>query len=120
MLVPEVVLRSICAPLLAPCCASYIEALTRTSWMVSGAGEGSALPMERYTEALDWITPPAPPLPAFVAGVTRDEATWLVLLPLNRLLASTPFNRKLLLVSRSPLAQIGALPKPELTPVPPG
>src|SRR5271154_7176225 len=50
----------------------------------------------------------------------RADATWLVLLPLNKLLASTPFSRKLLLVSRSPLAQIGALPRPELTPVPPG
>ena len=37
----------------------------------------------------------------------RAEATWLVLLPLKRLLASTPFSRKLLLVSRWPLAQIG-------------
>ena len=37
----------------------------------------------------------------------RAEATWLVLLPLNKLLASTPFSRKLLLVSRCPLAQMG-------------
>ena len=43
-----------------------------------------------------------------------------MLLPLNRLLASTPFNRKLLLVSRSPLAHTGALPRPEFTPDPPG
>src|ERR1700744_5671578 len=66
------------------------------------------------------MTPPAPLLATPVLGDTRDEATWLVLLPLNKLLASTPFSRKLLLVSRSPLAQIGALPRPELTPVPPG
>ena len=50
----------------------------------------------------------------------RAEATWLVLLPLNRLLASTPFSRKLLLVSRWPLAQMGWLPRPLLAPVPPG
>ena len=37
----------------------------------------------------------------------RAEATWLVLLPLNRLLASTPFRRNVLLVSRWPLAQMG-------------
>ena len=46
----------------------------------------------------------------------RAEATWLVLLPLKMLLASTPFSRKLLLVSRWPLAQIGWLPKPALAP----
>src|ERR1700678_3744321 len=66
------------------------------------------------------MVPPPPALPTPVLGETRDEATWLVLLPLNRVLASTPFSRKLLLVSRSPFAQIGALPRPELTPVPPG
>ena len=44
---PEAVLRSMCAPDVEPCCASYIEALTRTSAMVSGAGVGMALPMER-------------------------------------------------------------------------
>ena len=41
----------------------------------------------------------------------RAEATWLVLLPLNKLLASTPLSRKLLLVSRCPFAQIGWLPE---------
>src|ERR1700721_1905703 len=66
------------------------------------------------------MTPPPPVLPPPVLGLTRYDATWLVLLPLNRLLASTPFSRKLLLVSRSPLAQIGALPRPELTPDPSG
>src|SRR5271169_3981630 len=53
-----------------------------------------------------------------VLFTTRAEATWLVLLPLNRLLASTPFRRKVLLVSRWPLAQMGWLPSPLLTPVP--
>ena len=43
-----------------------------------------------------------------------------MLLPLNRLLASTPLSRKLLLVSRCPLAQIGWFPRPLLAPVPPG
>jgi hypothetical protein len=51
---------------------------------------------------------------------TRAEATWLVLLPLKRLLASTPFSREAVEVSRWPLAQMGALPRPELAPVPPG
>jgi hypothetical protein len=76
--------------------------------------------LDCFRDALDWITPPPPLFPTPVLGVTRSEATWLVLLPLNKLLPSTPFNRKLLLVSRSPLAQMGALPRPELTPVPPG
>ena len=60
------------------------------------------------------MTPPPPVLvPAPVLLMTRAEATWLVLLPLKRLLASTPLSRKLLEVSRWPLAQMGALPRPE-------
>src|SRR5215469_7893831 len=51
--------------------------------------------------------------------MTRADGTWLVLLPLKRLLASTPLRRKLLEVSRWPLAQMGALPSPLLAPVPP-
>src|ERR1035438_3787992 len=71
-------------------------------------------------DAEDGITPPAPVLlETPVLLITRAEATWLVLLPLNRLLASTPFKRKLFEVSRWPLAQIGALPRPEFAPVPP-
>src|SRR5277367_6746918 len=58
----------------------------------------------------------APPMP--VLFTTRAEDTELVLLPLKRLLASTPFIRNVLLVSRCPLDQIGALPKPLLAPVP--
>src|ERR1700744_5363943 len=66
------------------------------------------------------MTPAAPLLVETpVLLITRAEPTWLVLLPLNKLLASTPFNEKLLLVSRWPSAQIGALPRPELAPVPP-
>ena len=49
----------------------------------------------------------------------RAEATELVLFPLKRLLPSTPFSAKLLLVSRCPLAQSGALPKPALAPLTP-
>src|SRR3984957_14293837 len=72
-------------------------------------------------EAADGITPPAPVLVETpVLLITRAEPTWLVLLPLQRLLASTPFSEKLLLVSRCPLAQMGWLPRPELAPVPPG
>ena len=44
---PERVLISMCAPLSEPCCASYMEALTRTSCSDSGAGVGMALPMAR-------------------------------------------------------------------------
>src|SRR5580658_1912579 len=66
----------------------------------------------------------APPAPALeetpVELMTRAEGTWLVLLPLKRLVESTPFNEKLLLVSRWPLAHMGALPRPLLAPVPPG
>ncbi len=68
------------------------------------------------------ITPPPPPglVCTPVLLMTRAESTWLVLLPLNKLVASTPFSRKLFDVSRWPLDQIGALPRPELAPVPPG
>src|SRR5215469_13980089 len=112
-----------CAPLAPPCCASYIDALTRSSCNVSGAGVGSALPIERYTEDALGSTPalvvPLEALPP-VLFTTREDVTWLVLLPLKRLLASTPLSRKLFDVSRWPLAQIGALPRPLLEPVPPG
>jgi hypothetical protein len=47
LLVPDAVLRSMCAPEVDPCCASYIDAFTRTSCIISGAGVGMALPMER-------------------------------------------------------------------------
>src|SRR5271168_5332786 len=67
------------------------------------------------------MTPPPPVLvDAPVLLMTRAEATWLVLLPLNRLLASTPFSEKLLLVSLCPFAQMGGLPRPESDPEPPG
>ncbi len=66
------------------------------------------------------MTPPAPVLEETpVLLMTRAEGTWLVLLPLKRLLASTPLRRKLLEVSRWPLAQMGALPRPLFAPVPP-
>src|ERR1700739_500990 len=97
-----------------------MEALTRTSERVSGAGVGMALPMERYTDARVWITPPAPVLDETpVLLMTRADGTWLVLLPLKRLLAAMPFIRKLFDVSRWPLDQMGALPRPEFAPVPP-
>src|SRR5580704_10535157 len=112
-----------CAPLVAPCCASYIEVFTRNSSMVSAGGVGIAWPMARYgdavvcsgdAEVLERLA--APPSP--VLFTTRADATELVLLPLKRLLASTPFNWNVLLVSRWPLAQIGWLPRPVLTPEP--
>src|SRR5580692_3708301 len=71
-------------------------------------------------EASVWMTPPAPSLDETpVLLMTRADGTWLVLLPLKRLLASTPFKRKLFDVSRWPLDQIGAFPRPEFAPVPP-
>src|SRR5271163_1339924 len=89
--------------------------------MVSGAGVGSACPMARYGDAVLWmisaVVLPAPATPVLLT--IRAEATWLVLSPLNKLLASTPFRRNVLLVSRWPLAQIGALPNPEFAPLPP-
>ncbi len=120
-LVPDDVVISMCAPEVVPCSASYIEAFTRTSSIVSGAGVGIALPIEVYTDAADWITPPAPPeVEMPVEFTTRAEPTWLVLLPLNRLLPSTPFRLKLFAVSRCPFAQIGRLPSPSFAPVPLG
>jgi hypothetical protein len=47
----------------------------------------------------------APATPVLLT--TRADATELVVSPLNRLLASTPLSRKVLLVSRWPLAHIG-------------
>src|ERR1700752_3194023 len=113
---------SMCAPLVEPCCASYMEVFTRSSCTVSGAGDGRACPIARYTLAVLWIGA-ALVLAAFATPVLltiRADATWLVLLPLNKLLASTPFSRKVLLVSRCPLAQIGWLPSPAFAPVPLG
>src|SRR5580698_5591171 len=72
-------------------------------------------------EASVWMTPPAPALvEAPVELMTRAEPTALVLLPLKRLVASTPLREKLLEVSRWPLAQMGWLPRPESAPAPPG
>src|SRR5580658_8200009 len=94
-----------CAPLLLPCDASYIAALTEISWIASGGGVGSAWPIAPYTEVLVWISPPAPKFsPVF--RTKRFSPTWLVELPLNRLFVLVPFNEKLLLVSRFPLANI--------------
>src|SRR6204780_5386729 len=71
-------------------------------------------------EAAEGMTPPAPVLEETpVELITRAEATWLVLLPLKRLLASTPFSKNEFEVSRWPLAQMGAFPRPEFAPVPP-
>jgi len=58
------------------------------------------------------ITPPPPPglVWAPVELITRDEDTWLVLLPLNRLLASTPLSKNEFEVSACRVAQIGAFP----------
>ena len=47
LLLPDLVLRSRCAPAVEPCCASYMLAFTRTSSMVSGAGLGIELPTDR-------------------------------------------------------------------------
>src|SRR5580658_814810 len=72
-------------------------------------------------DADELMMPPPPPglVCAPVELITRADETWLVLLPLKRLLASTPFNKNELEVSRWPLAQIGSFPRPEFAPVPP-
>src|SRR6266853_2807969 len=120
LFVPEAVLISMCAPLVEPCWASYIEVFTRTSWMVSWGGEGIDSPIARYTEPLLWIgrvlTAEAVLTPG--AFTTLDEDTLLVVLPLKRFRASTPLSKKELLVSRWPLAQTGAFPSPSLAPAP--
>src|SRR5260370_20209962 len=75
-------------------------------------------PIELYTEVLVWLVVPADDeVPnAAVLAVNRVDATWLVLLPLNRLFTERPFTEKLLLVSRWPFAQIAWLPSPALVP----
>ena len=66
------------------------------------SGPGSALRRRRVISAevsgarCEIPVPPGEP----VLLMTRAEATWLVLLPLKRLVASTPLSEKLLLVSR--------------------
>ena len=114
---------SMCAPLVDPCCASYIEVFTRTSSNCFRSGCGQRLADGQIGRCRGLNHPDAraasPSLRPVLLTI-RAEATWLVLLPLKMLLASTPFNRKLLLVSRWPLAQIGWLPKPALAPLPLG
>src|SRR5260370_28582071 len=85
---------------------------TRISCIVSGGGVAMPWPIWLYTEGVVWLVVlfAAPKAP--VLAVNRLEATWLVLLPLNRLFVVKPFNEKLLLVSRWPLAQIDWLPRP--------
>ena len=43
---PDFVINSMCAPLLAPCEASYMAVLTRSSCKLSGAGVGNPWPVE--------------------------------------------------------------------------
>ena len=104
-LVPDFVLTPMCAPLLLPCVASYIDAFTVISWIASGGGVGRAWPIAPYTDVLVWIAPPAPKFsPVF--STNRFSPTWLVEFPLKRLFVLMPFNEKLLLVSLFPLAKI--------------
>src|SRR6202166_2852105 len=85
----------------------------RSAMDVSAARYGDAVLC--ITAALELAAPLTP-----VLFTTRAEATWLVLLPLKRLLASTPLSRKLLLVSRCPLAQMDWFPSLVLPHVPLG
>ena len=86
--------------------------------MASTGGVGSAWPIAAYTEVLVWICPPGAEV---LSGVEtkRFSPTWLVELPLKRLLVLMPFSEKLLLVSRWPLAKMAWLPSPALLPAPP-
>ena len=77
-MVPDLVVSSMCAPLFAPCDASYIAEFTRTSWIVSTGGVGSACPIAPYTDVLVTIWPLGllalfPLSPMFTA--TRAEVT---------------------------------------------
>ena len=120
-LVPEAVLMSMCAPLVEPCCASYMEVFTRTSCEGLGRGSGQRLAdgeIRRRTALNDFgggagWRPPKP-----VLFTMRPEGTELVLLPLNKIAGIDAVQKKVLLVSRWPLAQMGALPRPALAPVP--
>ncbi len=47
LFVPDAVLTSTWAPLVEPCCASYIEVFTRTSVINSGGGDGMDSPIAR-------------------------------------------------------------------------
>ena len=63
-----------------------------------------------------WCAAPATP----VLFTTRAEATWLVLLPLNKLLASTPFSKKSIAGVALAIGPDRLLPRPALAPVPLG
>ena len=83
--------------------AKLLNGFRRGAWecFADGKIDGSGALNRLRSELAAPLTP--------VLFTTRAEATWLVLFPLNRLLASTPFNRNVLLVSRWPLAQIGSV-----------
>src|SRR5262249_4105897 len=98
-------MRATCAPEFAPCVASYIAVLTRTSCNDSAGGVGKLWPIASYTDVFVFTSPAVvDPCPVF--NVKRLEATWLLDLPLNRLFALMPFNVKLFEESRWPFAQI--------------
>ena len=110
---------SMCAPLVDPCCASYISSvLTRNSCTFrSGRRNCLADGQIGRSGALNGFS--AELLLAHAdARVIHDRG---LMSPAGRLaveqvLASTPFSKNVLLVSRLPLAQIGWLPKPALAP----
>ena len=68
-------------------------------------GVGRAWPIAPYTDVLVWMVPPAPKFSP-VLSTKRFSPTWLVELPLKMLFVLIPFNEKLLLVSRFPLAKM--------------
>src|SRR5258708_2408179 len=105
MYVPDFVSTPMCVSLLLPWVASYCEELTAISWIASGGGVGRAWPIAPYTDVLVWMLPPAPKFSP-VLSTKRFSPTWLVELPLKRLLVLTPFKEKLLLVSRFPFAKM--------------
>src|SRR5260370_34400259 len=82
--------------------------------MVSGGGVGSACPIAPYTDVLVWISPVWPLLPCPPLTATRPEVNWLDDFPVKMLLALTPLNETLLLVSRWPLAHMLWFPTPAL------
>src|SRR6201999_3632861 len=93
------------------CCASYIDAFTRSSCRNSGGGVGRLLPFDPNAVPDVCVSPPIA-LACPMLNWYRCELALLEVFPLKMLLESTPFTWNVLEVSRCPFAQIGWLPRP--------
>src|ERR1700677_5203887 len=99
------------APAVAPCEASNMEVLTRSSAMVCCGGDGSALPIASKIEVLVWTVPPVRK-DSPVSRTARPSVTWEEELPLKRLFDITPLKVKVFEELRCPLAWMFWLPRP--------